>query len=155
VTYSTDVYTLGVILFELLTGYRPYSRAGRAAQAVARAICDDEPPLPSEAVSSDIGLAPVPVSSNATTLIDIAELRRDSPTELRDELRGNLGQHRASGASEIAEESVRVGCRTFAAISKSTFKGETVSEPLFFLESIRPEVKSSDDSCLSLCFRFR
>jgi TolB-like protein/Tol biopolymer transport system component/Tfp pilus assembly protein PilF len=145
ITPASDIYSLGVLLYELLTGHRPYSLQNRAPHEIARVICEEEPEPPSTGITREDNLLPAG-ASEAGTIVDLCRLRGAANVEdLRRELSGDIEKIVLKSLRKEPSERYQTAAE-FAQDISNYLQGKPVVAERYFPPASSVKTSPPDDS---------
>ena len=149
VTISSDVYSLGVMLYELLTDHRPYRLTDKTPYELARVICEQDPDLPSVAVNVIEVITPTRGEPFEVTPTTVSEARNTTPEQLKRELAGSLDSIVIKAMRKEPEKRY-ASVEEFSADLGRYLEGLPVAAPSYFHPSAIPHVDTGDPESRSL-----
>ncbi len=128
-TTASDIYALGVLLYEIISGKRPYQFPSRAPHDIARVICEEEPKSLISVIKEETPKPDFPQKKNNNGILTIEELcrRRQTTLEnLRRELSGAVQIILLKALQKLPENRYQTA-ESFAEDIQLLLDGKTVS----------------------------
>lgn len=145
ITPASDIYSLGVLLYELLSGHRPYRLRNRSPLEIARVICEESPKSLGDSLGSKDHLLR---KGEVRSLEAVLESRGSNLNELHKELAGDL-EHLVLNAMQKEPGARYKTALEFAGDIRLYLKGKPIKK-LFTPPRVKRDTTPEDKTSLAV-----